>query len=109
MGTDPIRFNFYVLGQSAIRKFGNLVSRKNGQPEIRKKLVLHVLWLVLHVLATPVSTLELFSEWVSLRNLGVLICHTFPHHRVPRRAAPVFILTDGSVGGSFGGSVGRSV
>ena len=50
-----MKYNFYVVGQSAIRKFGNLVSRKNGQAEIRKKLVLHVL-------ATPVSTLGLFLE-----------------------------------------------
>ena len=49
---------------TTVSLFGNLVSRKNGQAEIRKNLVLHVLWLVLHVLATPVSTLELWNPEV---------------------------------------------
>ena len=41
------------IGYSGIRKIGiwNI-----GDSENRKTLVLHVLWLVLHVLATPLST-----------------------------------------------------
>ena len=45
-----------------IRKIGNL--------EIRKSLVLRVRWLVLHVLATPANTLELFSGCIDGRMDG---------------------------------------
>ena len=47
-----------------IRNIWKSEDRKNGNSENRKTLVLHVLWLVLHVLATPVSTLELWNPEV---------------------------------------------
>ena len=46
------------------KKLGN---QKIGNSEIRKSLILHVPWLVLHVLATPANTLALFSGCIDRR------------------------------------------
>merc|ERR1712121_19127 len=96
------------VGQSASRKFGNLVSRKNGQPENRKKLVLHVLWLVLHVLATTVSTFGTFFTMGILKKSRRTDMSYFSSPPGSQARCAGFYI-DGSVGGSVGRWLGGSV
>ena len=61
---------------------------------------MHVLWLVLHVargVASLAHAVQTFSNNVFLRNLGLLICRTFSHLRVPKPAGHFNI--DGLVDG----------